>query len=214
MDDAFADPAAPNGSVFVADFQTQGRGARGANWSADAGAQLTFTILLHDAELAWLSLRAGVAIANAIDGLLPSEIERSRIKWPNDVWVAGAKLSGILAEARTGTGKTRCALGIGINVQAQRVENAASTSLAELGVDISRKALLGHVLRELERSLAIPPIDIVASVSSRLLWIGERVRCGEVVGQLRGLSHEGGIIVRTDDDERRVLNAGRLRLAE
>jgi BirA family biotin operon repressor/biotin-[acetyl-CoA-carboxylase] ligase len=91
-----------NTVLIAAEEQTEGRGRRGRRWHSAPGAGLTFSlgrrIRRPARELAALSLVAGVAAARALRAL---GVRQAALKWPNDLLVDGAKLGGILVEART-----------------------------------------------------------------------------------------------------------------
>lgn len=101
--------------LLVAQRQTAGRGRLGRAWHAQAGSALTFSLGLPLAPEDWsgLSLAVGVALAES----LHPEI---RLKWPNDLWLHGRKLGGILIEtASTGAepaGLRYAVIGAGINL--------------------------------------------------------------------------------------------------
>ncbi len=145
----------PEGSVAVAEEQSEGRGRLGRSWEAPAGTSILASILLRPAveppRLPELSLVAGGAIAEAIaevTGIDPT------IKYPNDVLIRSRKVAGILAEATEG----RVILGIGVNVNQTLDElptgtDTEPTSLrSELGEPIDRAALLAAILLRLERA--------------------------------------------------------------
>ena len=145
---------ASEGSVAVAEEQTEGRGRLGRSWEARPGTSVLVSVLLEPpvagVRLPELTLLAGEACAEAIaaaTGLEPT------IKHPNDVLVDGRKVAGILAEAR----EARVVLGIGVNVNAaeddlpsETVTPAGSLSLAA-GRELSRVELLVELLLQLER---------------------------------------------------------------
>ena len=97
---ALADRGEPEGTVVVADAQSAGRGRHGRAWASPPGAGLYMSTLTRPAAHAvgLLTIAAGVAIAEGIQaatGLQP------QLKWPNDIYMDGRKLAGILAEAGT-----------------------------------------------------------------------------------------------------------------
>ena len=111
--------------LLAAEEQTAGRGRRGRRWHSAPGAGLTFSlgrrIRRPARELPALSLVAGVAAVRALRILGVSE---AALKWPNDLVVGGAKLGGILVEART-SGSSRgegsyAVIGLGINCRRTR----------------------------------------------------------------------------------------------
>ena len=141
-----------HGDVFVADFQTAGRGRLDHSWLAAAGENLTFSAVLDVAGLdparaATLPLVVGLAVARAVAPLLPDTAGNDlAIKWPNDVMLRGRKLAGILCE-RNGD----CVVaGVGLNVNQtgfppEIAERATSLALTTGGC-FQRDELLSRVL--------------------------------------------------------------------
>lgn len=83
-----------DGTVLLADEQLSGKGRLGRSWTAPAGSQVIFSVLLLPESLEHLGtlpLAAGLAVTDSIEGTV--------LKWPNDVHIDGNKLCGILAEA-------------------------------------------------------------------------------------------------------------------
>lgn len=110
-----------NARVKVAYEQTAGRGRRGRSWVAQPGDALLFSVggwLPRGVEqLAGLSLAVGLAVHDALRAL-PVDAGRVTLKWPNDVLVDGAKVSGILIETAGSTrDATAIVVGIGINLR-------------------------------------------------------------------------------------------------
>jgi BirA family transcriptional regulator, biotin operon repressor / biotin---[acetyl-CoA-carboxylase] ligase len=145
----------PEGTVAVADEQSEGRGRLGRHWHAPAGTSLLFSVLLRpsveSARLPELTLVAGGAVAEAIaevTGVDPA------IKFPNDVLIGGRKVAGILAESSEG----RVVLGVGINVnqtlEQLPVETETEPTSLQLvvGAPVDRARLLAAVLARLERA--------------------------------------------------------------
>lgn len=143
------------GTIAVAEEQSEGRGRLGRSWDAPAGSSILVSVVLippvEAPRLPELSLVAGGAVALAIasvTGIQPS------IKFPNDVLIEGRKVAGILAESSEG----RVVLGVGVNVNQAKDELPAGTPTEptslrlELGERVDRRVLLAAVLRELERA--------------------------------------------------------------
>jgi len=107
------------GGVFVAREQTQGRGRQGAAWQSEPGENLTFSVVLRLPAAQWAlpsyTLIVGLALADALETRLPATLSWG-IKWPNDIYVNGKKLAGILVEGRPKAGEFPLAIGIGLNV--------------------------------------------------------------------------------------------------
>lgn len=157
--DASADP-----QVLFAEFQTAGRGRRGRNWVSPFGANLYLSLAWSfpqwPRQLTTLPLAVGVACARALRACGLDDVQ---LKWPNDLYVQGRKLGGILIEHRAEVGgPCRVVIGIGINVAMSRTQADAVTqpwiSLNEAlaargGVAASRNALATKLLIELQTTL-------------------------------------------------------------
>ena len=141
------------GDVFVAEFQTAGRGRLDHEWHAARDENLTFSAVLDvadasPAEVATLPLVVGLAVARAVGELLgnPSQVA---VKWPNDVLVGGKKICGILCE-RNGDAVIA---GVGLNVNqtdfpAEIAARATSLRLAA-GSPFDREGVLNGVVAEI-----------------------------------------------------------------
>jgi len=121
--------------VCIADHQTAGRGRRGRQWQSPRGQNLylSFGLTFRGgfAMLDGLSLALGLAVAEALEA---EGVTGVGLKWPNDVFLDGSKLSGILVELQgeLEEGVVHVVAGIGVNVHMSKAENLdqAWTSLA------------------------------------------------------------------------------------
>jgi BirA family transcriptional regulator, biotin operon repressor / biotin---[acetyl-CoA-carboxylase] ligase len=105
---------APGGTVVTAREQTAGRGRVGRVWTAPEGKALLYSAILRplDERHLLLPLSVPLAICAAAEALRPG-IE-CQVKWPNDVWLEGRKLAGVLIEAKPQDGWA--VIGIGMNL--------------------------------------------------------------------------------------------------
>ena len=161
---ALAEAGAADGTVVIADRQSAGRGRRGRVWDSPRGVGLYMSVVLRGLQSPVLTLLAGVAVAEAVQGTAGAAVE---LKWPNDVVappaVDGAgpparrKLAGILTEALPGAADRDVAVvvGIGVNVRSRtfpdELAGRATTveSLARRRVD--RAVLCADLLVRLSR---------------------------------------------------------------
>src|SRR5918997_6345540 len=145
------------GLCVVAREQTEGRGRQQRRWSSPADAGLYFSIVLRpQLEVrAWplLSLMAALAVADALSDVCGLSTD---IKWPNDIYAAGRKLCGILAETVETSAGIACILGIGINLKT----TAYPDSLRDLATSV--EALTGSA-PDVERLLQA----LTRAISSR-----------------------------------------------
>ena len=125
---ALAADGAAAGTLVVADQQTAGRGRCGRSWSSQPGLGVWLTLVERPADataLEVLSLRLGLRAARALEPLAGRPVQ---VKWPNDVYVDGGKLAGILVEARWRDQQVDwVAIGMGVNVQAPADQPGART---------------------------------------------------------------------------------------
>jgi BirA family biotin operon repressor/biotin-[acetyl-CoA-carboxylase] ligase len=105
---------APGGMVVTATEQSAGRGRQGRTWTAPPGKALLYSAILRplDERHLLLPLSVPLAVCEAAEELEP-EIE-CQVKWPNDVWVEGRKLAGVLIEAKPQEGWA--VIGVGLNL--------------------------------------------------------------------------------------------------
>ncbi len=221
----------PPFAVVWTDRQTAGRGRFERRWQAQPGKDLCCSLLLpvagvEAARRPMLALLAALAVAR----VLQARGAPAAIKWPNDLLVGGAKISGILCESAGTVLAPALVMGIGLNVNSTAADLAAVGQPAtSLRLETGKAADLPSVLDELLAALgaawdrfrqADGPAWLVAEVEARLAWRGARVtlRAGEAEerGTLRGLGPNGGLLLDTDGaglQERMAgeLNAVRLR---
>ncbi len=109
-----AEAGAPHGTVVTAAEQTAGRGRQGRSWTAPPGKALLYSAVVRplDQRHSLLPLAVPLAVCEAAEALAPGT--PCRVKWPNDVWVEGRKLAGVLIEARPQEGWG--VIGVGLNL--------------------------------------------------------------------------------------------------
>ena len=129
----------------VADRQEGGRGRSGRNWSSPSGNFYASLSLVDPCPMAvspQLSFVAGVAIHEAVQSLTGCGA-RLAIKWPNDLLLDGAKLSGLLLEGGSAAGRFVMTVGIGLNLVTHPADTPyRATDLAVAGYGIERDDLL------------------------------------------------------------------------
>ena len=110
-------PELPGGTVLAAYEQTAGRGQRGNTWFTQAGKNLTFSIVLKDLSLsAPEAIRLNYLTSVAVAAYLESRGVKADIKWPNDIYVNGRKICGMLLENTLGPGGRLLASVVGIGI--------------------------------------------------------------------------------------------------
>lgn len=209
-----AQEGAPQGTLVVADEQTAGRGRAGRSWSTPPGTALAMSLLVRPD-----SLRPDKsACLNGVGALAVAEAIRRRggepkIKWPNDVLIAGRKTAGILVETHWQQQHLQSAvIGIGVNVHAgsapadENVDYPAVDLETALDADVDRTDLLVDILEGLARWLGEVDRPSLVSVWERYLFgLGQEVNVeGQretTVGELVGLTPEGHLRLRLSDGQ-------------
>ncbi|HEY9080040.1 biotin--[acetyl-CoA-carboxylase] ligase [Magnetovibrio sp.] len=222
-----AEQGAPDLTLVWAKRQTAGRGRRGREWVSVEG-NLYFSIILRMPYamrvMTQLSFVAANAVADAVQVVCPSGTFVN-VKWPNDVLVEGAKISGILMEAQPAFEADQfewLVLGIGVNVATHPVVEDGgfpATSLAAQGVlgegldvalllDTLAKRFLAGVATW--RNLGFGPI--------RRHWLARARGVGGPVtvrlpnetleGIFGALDEDGALVLHRDGHPNRLITAG------
>jgi len=207
------------GTVIVAEEQTEGRGRLGRHWVSRAGQSISLSVVLHPTmgQLPQLNMVASLATVRSITkatGLKPL------IKWPNDVLLDNKKVSGILIEnIFDGPVLKAAVIGIGINVNLDPESfpaiSAIATSLSiEAGGTVSTQDLTARLLKELDelyRDLCRTGtvydswVPLVETIGKRV-----RVRSGDRIeeGCAESVDDNGRLILQRADGTRLALDAG------
>lgn len=198
--------------ICIADCQTAGRGRRGKAWQSPRGENLYLSIGLtfHGgfAVLDGLSLVLGVAVANALESLGAKSIG---LKWPNDIFLPGGKLGGILVELQgeLQEGVVQVIAGIGINVHMSEADSVDQpwTSLASgfPAQKWSRNKIAAAIINAIHDATEIFAdvgfSDFRAPWQSRDIFLGKTIhaRSGELEGTGEGIDETGNYLVRNAD---------------
>lgn len=105
-----------NLSVVRCNYQTNGRGRNGHNWSSKSNEDLLMSILVKDFKKSQDLHKMTQIVACSVAGLLDRYGIKAKIKWPNDVYVDDLKICGILVEAVYQPDLKGVVVGIGLNV--------------------------------------------------------------------------------------------------
>lgn len=210
------------GKLWIrANVQTEGRGRRGRAWDSPNG-NLFASLLLKDPapqqRFGELPLLAAVALADAVDKAAGT-LQLVSLKWPNDLLVNGAKLSGILLEAETlKDGQLAAVVGFGVNcVFHPEPALYRATDLRSLGYDVSADRLFETLCETVASYLAIwqqpDGFDqIRRQWLKRAAHLGQQitVRCGQedVTGRFEDLDAQGHLVLKLENGRNRIIFAG------
>jgi BirA family biotin operon repressor/biotin-[acetyl-CoA-carboxylase] ligase len=206
-----AEAGAPGGTVVTAAEQTAGRGRQGRSWVAPAGKALLYSAILRPLNERHLMLPLAVplAVCEAAEEL-ETGIE-CRIKWPNDVWVDGRKLAGVLIEAKPQDGWA--VIGVGLNLALEPPDfppelRETATSLAGASGEEARRSLD----RRLDRWVDADADSILAGWRERDALRGREVAWEDGSGIADGVDDRGRLLVTLAGGGPAVLGAGEVHL--
>ncbi len=202
-----------DGDVMLAEIQTAGRGRHGKQWLAPVGGSLTFSMYWSFPDgyqsMAGLSLLVGVAVCNALQKF---GVEDVQLKWPNDVYLHGKKLAGVLIEVEGQIGATaHSVIGIGLNVcvpdEQYNVGQPHTDLTSFLGQVPDRNALAASMIDSLRELLPIFTMEgfgrFVGTWQSLDLFADKTVvlQMGDkrFSGIERGIDESGALLVETQE---------------
>ncbi|MDX2493916.1 MAG: biotin--[acetyl-CoA-carboxylase] ligase [Desulfuromusa sp.] len=215
-----AEEGAIEGTVVVADQQSAGRGRRGRRWESPHGVNLYCSILLRPQipvqQAPQLTFLTAVAVAETLQELCQCSPE---VKWPNDILIDGAKISGLLNEMNAETEQIHFViLGVGVNLnmtesQFPDVLNYPATSaFLETGQPIDRLKFLRFFLQRLD--LYYTEFLQEGFTPIRRRWetlcnmINRQVEVNQSRGTVVGLDADGALRLQLDNGQIERILAG------
>ncbi len=209
---AAATVGAKEGLLVLAEVQTAGRGRGGRSWWAPPGTAILCSLLLRPrlppSRVSWLGMITGLAVLEALDHVA---CVSAALKWPNDVWLHGKKLGGILVDILWHGDEVDAAIiGMGLNVTtsfpAHSPLSKEAISLRQVGVTVEREALLVAYVHSLARfyTRLLRGWSPVNMWRQHLCTLGRSVRVITATGAWHGwaedVTEQGELIVRRDKD--------------
>ncbi len=201
-----------NFSVVLAEQQTAGRGRRGKSWMSPYGANLYMScaaaLPVGAASLETLSLEVGLGLAKVLEGCGLTDV---KVKWPNDIYVEGKKIAGILIEV-DGDLSSHCnvVIGTGINFIKNSLAddeiNQAYTAVDQYA-DVRREVVASQLSTHIYKCLN--NIVLGDSVSGLESWdeydflrdkpVTLFLGSNEIEGVAQGLDDRGNILIKLSD---------------
>ena len=215
----------PEGYTVIANGQTKGRGRSGRSFYSPPDTGIYMSLLLRPhrytaGQAARLTTMAAVAICEAIETVSG---EKAQIKWVNDIYVAGKKVSGILTEASVGLedGFVEYAvLGIGINVSMpesgfpEELEEIAGAVFREAQSDAKNRLAAEFLNCFMTYYTASGQADYVENYRSRSLVIGREIQVISPGGSRKAFAldvdKECHLIVKYEDGTTEDLSSGEI----
>jgi BirA family biotin operon repressor/biotin-[acetyl-CoA-carboxylase] ligase len=208
-----------DGFVVLAEQQTAGRGRRAAKWLSQTGKSILCSILLRDTGISSgiIAIASAVAAAETISKCGCAD---SKIKWPNDIFLAGKKVAGILIDGIVRAGQKFYVIGIGINCHQTRedfngeLRDIATSIDIQIGNVCDRNKIAAELLTSLEHYLTAAldnPAGITEKWQNRNMLLGKKIAIehkGEkFTGNCIGIEPTEGLIVQLECGNIRTFDA-------
>ncbi|GGO75328.1 bifunctional biotin--[acetyl-CoA-carboxylase] ligase/biotin operon repressor BirA [Bowmanella pacifica] len=203
-----------NGAACLAEAQTAGRGRQGRKWQSPFGASLYLSMYWTFSggyqAIGGLSLMIGVAVVEALNRL---GVEGLQLKWPNDIYLDGKKLGGVLVEVEGQIhDQSHCIVGVGLNIRLpDLVREEIDQPYTDLAQHVTRlpdrNLLAAAVLDELQENLIRFEHEGLAAFLPRWealnLFKARKIKmlCGSnhFEGVCLGVNKDGALLVRLPD---------------
>ena len=220
---------APDRTAVLAEEQTTGRGRRGAPWISPPGRNGIVSVLLRPGaglppeKWTRLTLAAALAGCDALDAVAGLSA-RAEVKWPNDLYLSGRKVAGILVESAWAAEGGFVVIGTGFNLNLEPMDfphdlrkSATSVWMERGGLAVDRTAFLTDYLRALETRCrqAAGDFETLKEEAWRRSWLAQRrvtlTAAGkEMEGRACGLGPGGELLLELDDGSVRVISSADL----
>lgn len=212
--------------VMVSEMQTNGRGRNGKVWISPLARNLYFSMRIQFKAQALANLTSfSPALGIALVEYLQSKNIPAKIKWPNDIWVNGAKLAGILIETSAKSEhEVEMIIGIGLNNHPLADDNLAqnkATSIYQiLGEAFDRNALIADIIQLIsnlrDQYEAFTPPNIVELWNKNSALYQQKIRLfspnREIIGTEIGIADNGALLIQHEDGSIQNYFSGELSL--
>lgn len=214
----------PDGTLFITECQTGGRGRRGRSWESPAGSGIWMSLLLRPKvspqNASMLTLVAALAVAKAVESVTGEK--NCRIKWPNDIVLNKKKICGILTEMSAETDFIHyVVIGIGINVNTtefdEAIKDTASSLYVETKAHVKRSEIVAAFSKEFKKYYDIfleteNLSGVIKAYNDMLINAGRQVKIisgsEEYTGTATGINENGELLVTKEDCTEVAICAG------
>ena len=207
-----AEAGAPGGAVVTAREQTAGRGRVGRVWTAPEGKALLYSAILRplDERHLLLPLSVPLAVCAAAEGLRPGAA--CMVKWPNDVWLEGRKLAGILIEAKPQEGWAVIGIGLNLSIAPEEFPADLRQPATSLGGGVAPEQARKQLDSQLARWAYAGEDEVLAEWRRRDGLRGREVAWEGGSGVADGIDGRGNLVVVAPSGDRVSLGAGEVQL--
>ncbi|MDP4183883.1 MAG: biotin--[acetyl-CoA-carboxylase] ligase [Bacteroidota bacterium] len=208
------------GTVFLAEYQTTGKGQQYNSWESERGKNLTFSLVLYPdfVEIMKQFMISKVVTLGISDFLIKNGIKEVAIKWPNDIYVGDKKIAGILIE-NTIQGPVLAAsvIGIGLNVNQEIFISPAPNPVSMkmlTGLAYDLEESLDQLLKSIMNWYNVLQSNgqkvIDEAFESRMYrygtWSGYHCETGYFEGKILGVDEIGRLLIEDRDEKLRTFH--------
>jgi BirA family transcriptional regulator, biotin operon repressor / biotin---[acetyl-CoA-carboxylase] ligase len=207
-----AEGGAPGGTVVTAREQTEGRGRVGRVWTAPEGKALLYSAILRplDQHHLLLPLSVPLAVCAAAEALRAGA--ECAVKWPNDVWLDGRKLAGILIEAKPQEAWAVIGVGLNLSIEPHAFPADLRQPATSLGGNVTPEQARRELDAQLDRWAYAEEEAILAEWRRRDGLRGREISWEDGSGVASGIDDRGNLIVVIPGGDRVSLGAGEVQL--
>ncbi len=207
------DSSSKETALHVTDHQDQGRGRNGRSWQSEPNSQILLSFVWWyenvPRQLSALSLMLAVELLLVIEEFSEAKLE---LKWPNDVYLNGDKLAGLLVDVSTSS-SCKVVIGLGLNVStsfSSLVDGRKASDLSGVGLSLCREELIAKIINRwcvaLDEFLVAGFSEWRDTYNSLSLYIGELIELkkpdlsSKIKGVYKGVSDEGCLLIETESE--------------
>ena len=207
------------GQVCLAEYQSDGRGRRGRQWISPFGRHLYLSLYWQLEQgltgAIGLSLVTALAVSDAIKELVGIDVQ---LKWPNDIYLDGVKLAGVLIELEGQiSGPSDSVIGIGLNLcmpkqSASKIDQPWTDLQSHTELPIERNLLSAVIIAcltdRLKRHQHSGLIAMIDEWHKQDVYLDKEVRLitGDRTtnGICRGINNQGALLLEVDGVVQRI----------
>jgi BirA family biotin operon repressor/biotin-[acetyl-CoA-carboxylase] ligase len=224
---------APEGTIVMTDYQTEGKGRLGHSWESARDANILISLILRPRLNIDHSIKITLATAVIIISTLRKSLRTSgsrkidfTVKWPNDILANGKKIGGILMESMLREKEVLfVVVGIGLNINqdpahfSKEVQRTATSLFAETGLNLERERIIAGLLSTFEKEYfhleRTNYNQVIRSWKRFCTHLGQEIKIethtGNESGTFLDVNQRGVLIYRSRSDKEKELVAGSIK---
>lgn len=149
-----------HGQVCLSEYQSAGKGRRGKEWISPFGSHLYMSMYWKLDQGMSAAMGVSLVIGLAVSDTLRNDYQLDvQLKWPNDIYLNGRKLAGILVELDgQSSGSANCVIGLGLNIDmpeqiADKIDQPWIDLQQALGYPVDRNKLAAQLIAKISQRL-------------------------------------------------------------